>query len=901
MLSELVSEVRYRLRALFRRGAMERELADELQFHLQRETEKLVREGVPPDEALRQARLSFGGIEVVKEASRDGRGITWLEHAGQDLRYAVRSLRRNPGFTVGVILTLGLGIGANAAMFGIVDRLMFRTPPYLREADQVHRVYLQHIGREGLLTESYTEYTRFLDLRKWSSSFSEMAAFGNRTMAVGVGNDSREVLVATISAAMFNFFDATPALGRFFAASEDTVPVGAQVAVLGYGYWQTNYGGRADVLGQQIRIGTVDYSIIGVAPKNFVAICDEGMPAVFIPITTFAGIFRAGPQLANYYTKYNWGWLEILARRKPGVSPAAATADLSHAYLQSWNAEASLSPKQTPAEIAHPLAIAGPVQAERGPTQSTVTKVANWVSGVAVIVLLVACANVANLLLARSVRRRREIALRLALGVSRRRLVTQLLTESLLLAGCGAATGLLLAHWGGQILRTLFLPAGSSGGALSDGRTLGFALCIAAFAGVLTGMAPILQARRTDLVEALKAGARDGGHRRSRTRTGLLLLQAALSVVLLVGAGLFVRSLLNVQALRLGYDVDPVLYIFPNERGVKLEPPEQAALKRRLLEATRAIPGVESAALGLTVPFWDTWSENLFVAGIDSVERLGSFTIQAGSPEYFATVGTRVLRGRGIADDDRKGAPLVAVVSESMARTLWPGREALGQCMKMASDTMPCITVVGIAEDIRQNSITKDAALHYYLPIEQFQPEAAVVFARMRGDANQQKESVRRQLQSLMPGDGYITTTSMHDIVDPQVRSWRLGATMFLAFGGLALMLAAIGLYSVIGYDVAQRTHELGIRIALGARLGDVVRLVVGDGLRVALIGVALGGVVALWAGRWIAPLLFAQSPRDPVVFVVVTAVLLAVALLASAIPALRASRVNPKVALQSE
>jgi predicted permease len=901
MLTELVSDIRYRFRALFSRHAVERELADELQFHLQRETERLVREGVAPDEALRRARLAFGGAEVVKEASRDGRGITWLEHAAQDLRYAVRSLRRNPGFTIGVILTLGLGIGVNAAMFGVVDRLMFRTPPYLEQPDQVHRVYLQWIGRDGLQTSNSTEFTRYLDLRKWTSSFAEMAAFANRSMAVGVGSDSREVQVATISANMFSFFAARPVLGRFFEAAEDTVPVGAQVAVLGYGYWQTNYGGRADVLGQQIRVGTVDYSIIGVAPRNFVGISEEGAPAVFIPITTFAGTFRAGPLVANYYTKYNWGWMEIVARRKPGVTLAAATADLSHAYLQSWNYEASLSPNHTPAEIAHPVAIAGPVQSERGPTQSTVTKVASWVSGVAVIVLLVACANVANLLLARSVRRRREIALRLALGVSRGRLVIQLLTESLLLAGCGAMAGLLLAHWGGQVLRTLFLPDGAPAGTLWDGRTLGFALAVAAFAGMLTGMAPILQARRTDLVESLKSGARDGGHRRSRTRTALLLLQAALSVVLLVGAGLFVRSLLNVQAIRLGYDVDPVLYIYPNERGVQLTPVEEAALKRKLLDATRAIPGVESAALGLTVPFWDTWSENLFVAGIDSVDRLGSFTIQAGSPEYFATVGTRVLRGRGFAAEDRQGAPLVTVVSESMARTLWPGQDALGKCMKMASDTMPCITVVGIAEDIRQNSLTKDASLHYYLPIEQFQPGAAVVFARMRGGADEQKESVRRQLQSVMPGDGYITTTSMHDIVDPQVRSWRLGATMFLAFGGLALVLAAIGLYSVIGYDVAQRTHELGIRIALGARLGDVVRLVVGDGLRVALIGMAVGGVVALWAGRWIAPLLFAQSPRDPVVFAAVTAVLLAVALLASAIPALRATRVNPNVALREE
>ena len=424
---------------------------------------------------------------------------------------------------------------------------------------------------------------------------------------------------------------------------------------------------------------------------------------------------------------------------------------------------------------------------------------------------------------------------------------------------------------------------------------------MALVAGALTALAPVLQSRRTDVAESLKAGVREGGHRRSRTRTVLLLLQGTLSVILLVGAGLFVRSLRKVEAIPLGYDVDPVLYIYPNERGVKLSDQEQIALRQRLVEAARAIPGVERASLGLTVPFWDTWEEDLHVAGIDTVSRLGSFTLQAGSPEYTTTVGTRILQGRGIEAEDRKDAPGVMVVSASMGNKLWPGREALGQCIRMGSDTAPCTTVVGVAEDARQNSITDDAGLHYYLPITQFHPEAAVVFARVRGNASAMTESVRRQLQPLMPGDGYVTVTPMRDIVDPNLRSWRLGATMFLAFGGLALALAAIGLYSVIAYDVTQRTHELGVRIALGARINDVVRLVVRDGFRFALVGVAIGSLVALWAAHWIEPLLYAESPRDPVVFGLVCFVLLLVAVLASAVPALRAARVNPTTALKTE
>jgi putative ABC transport system permease protein len=901
MLAEFFSDLRYRFRALFSRRAVEQELDEELRFHLQREAEKLMADGIPAAEATRRARVEFGGVESVKEASRDGRGLALVETLMQDLRYAVRALRRNPGFTIGVILTLGLGIGVNAAMFGIVDQLLFRAPAYLLEPGEVHRVYLAWDDRGQEEVSNSTEYTRYLDLRRWSNDFSQMAGYSVRTLPVGVGSDAREMQVSTISATLFDFFDATPVLGRFFTAQEDTVPVGAMVAVLGYGFWQTQYGGREDVLGQQLQIGTGSYTIIGVAPPRFVGIADEAPPVLFVPITAYAGTFRGGSAQAAYYTRYNWGWMNVLARRKPGISVAQATADLSQAYVRSWDYEASLSGSHTPSAVAHPRAIAGPVQAERGPQQSKVTKVASWVSAVAAIVLLIACANVANLLLARSVRRRREIAVRLALGVSRHRLMGQLLTESLLLAGCGGLAGLLLGHWGGVTLRALFMPNVTVSQTLADTRTIGFALALVLVTGVLTGLAPVFQVRRADLTESLKAGIREGGYRRSPARTALLLLQGAMSVVLLVGAGLFVLSLRHVQALRLGYDVKPVLYIYPNQRGASLNDEEAALLRQRLVESARGLPGVESAALGLTVPFWDTWSQSLYVKGIDSVGRLGSFTLQAGSPEYFTTLGTRVIRGRGIRAEDRKDTPKVAMVSETMARTLWPGQDALGQCMRMDSDTMPCVTVVGITEDIKQNSITDDGGRHYYLPIEQFHPEAAVVFARVRGEAEDQKESVRRQLQPLMPGDGYLTVSSMSDIINPNVRSWQLGASMFLAFGGLALVLAAIGLYSVIAYDVAQRTHELGVRIALGARIGDVVRLVVGDGLRFALVGMAIGGVIALWAGHWIEPLLYAQSPRDPLVFGVVTGVLLAVAGLASAVPALRATRVNPNVALRTE
>jgi predicted permease len=554
-----------------------------------------------------------------------------------------------------------------------------------------------------------------------------------------------------------------------------------------------------------------------------------------------------------------------------------------------------------PNTVIRPRAVAGSILPERGPNASNTAKVATWVGGVSVIVLLIACANVANLLLARALKRRREIALRLALGVSRGRLLSQLLTESLVLAALGGAAGLLVAHWGGAALRAGLLEKSEAAAGFRDPRTVLFALGAAIVVGLLTGLAPIFQARRADLTGDLKAGSREGTYTRSKARVGLLVLQAALSVILLVGAGLFVRSLSNVRNMRLGYDVDPVMIVNLNMRGVTLDSAAIVELRHRLLATAKAFPGVENASLQATMPFWSQWSMGLFVEGIDSVSRLGQFDLNAVSPEHFATVGTRVLRGRGIEAGDTPNAPKAVVVSEAMAKVLWPGKDAIGQCMKITADTVPCTYVVGIAENIREQGLAADSGYFYYLSAAQFNPTNGGLFVRTRGEATKFTEAVRRRLQQEMPGASYITITPFTEVLGSQTRSWQLGATMFVAFGILAIILAAIGLYSVISYNVAQRTHELGVRRALGAQAVDVVRLVVRDGLRVATIGVALGVGAAFWAGKFVKPLLFNVSPKDPWVFVTVAVALVLVALAASWIPALRASRVEANVALRSD
>jgi putative ABC transport system permease protein len=828
-----------------------------------------------------------------------------FETLAQDLRYALRGLRTKPGFAAAVVTTLALGIGANAAMFGIVDRLLFRPPELMKDPATAHRIYLYQTFRGKEHASGGGQYARYTDIAKWSRSFSQIAGYTQRDLAVGVGDAAREMHIGVVSASFFGFFDAPPALGRYFTAAEDRPPDGTPVAVLSYAMWQAQYGGRRDVLGTPIQIGPTVYTVIGVSAPGFVGLWPDKPPAAFIPITSYAAGTGFKARSRTWWTTYSWGWMSVIVRRKPGVTIAAANADLSNAFVKSLEEQRVEQPGTTPLALSRPRAIVGSILAQRGPNASSVSKVATWVGGVSVIVLLIACANVANLLLARALRRRREIALRLALGVSRGRLLSQLLTESMLLAILGGVGGLLIAHWGGAALRTFLLEKSEAAAGFRDPRTVLFAAAAAVTVGLLTGLAPIFQAGRANLTADLKAGAREGTYHKSKARVGLLVLQAALSVVLLVGAGLFVRSLRNVDSIRLGYDVDPVLLVNLNMRGVKLDSVATIALRQRLLEAAKATPGVANASLQTSMPFWSMWSVGLFVEGIDTVSRLGQFDVNGVSPEYFETVGTRILRGRGIREQDTEHAPRAMVVSEAMGKVLWPGKDPIGQCIKVNTkanaDTVPCTYVVGIAENIKEQSLSADSGYYYYLPAAQFNPTSGGLFVRTRGDAAKFKEAVRRRLQREMPGASYVTLTPFSEIIGGETRSWQLGATMFVAFGLLAIVLAAIGLYSVIAYNVAQRTHELGVRRALGAQAADVVRLVVTDGLRLAALGVAIGVAGAFYAGKWVKPLLFNVSPRDPWVFVLVAVLLIAVAVAASWIPALRASKVDANVALRTE
>jgi putative ABC transport system permease protein len=899
-------EVLLRVTAWMRRDRLDQELAEEMRAHQELLARDLEHAGMSREEALVAARRQIGNATGQREASRDYWGFPALDALLMDARYALRGLARSPGFSITVIVTLALGIGANAAMFGIIDRLMFRPFPYLRDPGTVHQVYYQTTfnGQRG--TRSTTPYTRHVDMRRATRSFSEYASVSEWRFAIGRGADTRIRKVAGVSASLFNFFDAAPVLGRFFGPAEDTVPVGSFVAVLSHDFWRGEFGAR-DVLGELLRVGKVDYTVIGVAPEGFVGVSAGGSPHLFVPITTIPANFDTYAQ-NNYYKDYRWDWTELYVRRKLGVPLAAANDDLTQAFKRARMIQRELNPRMLPDSVALPTALAGAARNAAGPEAGAETRVLLWVMGVAAVVLLIACANVANLMLARAQRRRREIAVRLALGVSRGRLIFQFVTEGLLLAVIGGAAGLVVAQWLGAAIRSMMLPEGSSFALATDWRTIGVTGACVLAAALLTAMAPAFLAIRSSLATSLKSGVREGTFRSSRLRSTLLVAQGALSVALLVGAGLFVQSLRNVTDIPLGYDVSTVLEITPDFRGLVLDSAAEVALRRRLLATAQAIRGVEAAAR-INSGLFRTNTTGLRVPGIDSVERLGRFNMQITTADYFTVMRTRILKGRAFEEHDGERAPPVVVVSAAMARAVWPQKDAIGECIQLVWDplarvpSVPCIRVIGIAEDVAAQGIMDEQRFMYYLPVDQLQPGwNSRIYARMStADVDVDVERVRQAMQAAMPGDGFVIVRPLQEIVDDQRSSWRLGATLFLAFGALALIVAAVGLYGVIAYDVAQRTHELGVRVALGAKSGDIVSLVVRQGLGFAAVGAGVGLLIAAFAAPWLQPLLYKESARDPLTYAAVGTVMLLVAAAASAVPALRASRVDPSGALRSD
>lgn len=883
------------------------EIDAELRFHLDARIEELVGKGMSVERAREEATREFGDLaasrrelaRVDRERIARGRLIAAWDGLVQDARAAWRSLRRQPGFAALIVVTLAVAIGANAAMFSIIDRLLLRGPDYVRDPDRVGRVYMHtdEPGR-GSRTRSVISYPDLAALREGAGSFAQVAGYALGELTTGDGPEARTVRVVYATPDFFPLIGVRPFSGRFFNADEDRPPAGSRVVVLDHGLWATSFGADSGIVGRTIRFSGIPHTVIGIAPPGFTGV-ELARVDAWLPLASLGNRVRE-----NWQTTRDSRWLSVVARLRDGTGIARADVEAT-----------TILRRATPASRIQATLRATilPIARDREGRELPEAPVSRWLVGVAIVVLVIACANVANLLLARATRRRREVAVRLALGIGRFRLLRLLLLESLMLAGAGALGGLFIAYRGTPVVRAALLPNVVWTSAPVNGRVVALAVVIAMVTGVLVGLAPALQAGRTDLTGSLKTGARDGGGHRSRLRQTLLVLQPALAVLLLVGAGLFVQSLRHVRSLELGLETDRVLTV--NVRWPFMDAPsvEQASAERTrrrqfqldALDRLASTPMVEHVSIAIGTPFETGFGVDVKVPGRDSLPELpgGGPYITVVTSDYFATVGTRLVRGRLFTPQDRAGSERVVVVNETMASTLWPDAEALDKCLILFADSVPCARVVGIVRDVHRFRLVEGASMQFYVPSgQELQISGGSLLVRPRDPVLARAvEPLRRELQTLRPDLPYVSIRPLQDTVDPQMRPWRLGAFLFTLFGAMALVLASVGLYSVLAYLVEQRRYELGVRAALGASSGAILRDTLMRGVVPAIAGLAIGVALALALGRFVEPMLFETTARDPLVFGAVSVLLAAVSVAATLVPAVRATRADPLVALRAE
>ena len=810
----------------------------------------------------------------------------------QDLRYACRSIARTPGFAVLVVLTFTLGFGVNAAAFSVLDTIFLKPPAGVARPSELRRIWHSFRGEGGqrFFAQSLNgrQYLALADVAGPGVQLALYHGSQDRLRSVP-GQPSVNAMFATAS--YFRVLGVRPALGRFYTTDEDRIG-GAPVVVLSDRSWRSHFGRDPAIIGKRIRVGEETYTVIGVAPRAFTGI-DLKPADLWIPL-------RVMPRMAGLQ-EHPFESVRLFVFFAIARTPAGFD-------IQGFERRATLHLRELGRELspAHPdtaaTIVTGSIIAARGagkPAQESL--IATRLAGVAAIVLLIACANVVNLLLARAVRRRREIAVRLALGMSRARLAGLLVTETLLLALAGGITALLAASWAGALLRAMLIPDAAPAPDF-DPRITAFTLGVAMLAGLFAGMIPALQASNPRLTHGLTAGSGDGMAHRSRLRNSLVVVQAALSVVLLVGAALFVRSLQNVEGLDIGYDADRLVFgSVQFDRG--LAPPDAVlgATIEQISARLASYPGVERIARAGIPPMRGFSAQPLFADDADTnATRTPTYTVVSAS--YFATVGMRLLRGSVF--DDRSGAPNTIMVNDAMVKSLWRGRDPLGKCVRFAARDNPCYTVIGVVETARRGGIIEEPAPQYYVPLNHapeggWEAPSLIVRARERSVAAAERELLSALRAAFPTGMPHVRT--MIAQLEPEYRPWRLGARLFTAFGLLALVVALVGIYSAVSYSVSQRTHEFAIRIAVGAQVRDVLTLVVGEGTRLVAVGVAVGIALALGAGRLLAATLYGVEPSDPRAMMAAASTMLVVALVAALIPAWRAARVDPNVALRAD
>lgn len=880
----------------------EQEIDDELSFHFARTIDELKAQGMSDGEARAAATRRFGPLAAHRrnlvrlELQAEGRirRRAIMDIVKTATRSALRGARRDLGFTIGVVALLTLGLGVNAITFGLIDRMILSGPSGVTAPDRVHRVVVHHRDANGTdVPDTGYSYLDYRDLIA-AKGLSGVAGESGASQLLGSGDTAELVRTRLVTADYFPLLGVRPAIGRFFTADESE-RAGDRLVVLGHALWQRRFGGDAAVIGAAIKIGVNTYTVIGVAPKGFTG-SSVTRTDLFLPLEAASDEQVSGAWQADR----GFGWMSAIVRLAPDVSREAAAAEATALHRAAHVEEAA---NRSEGRIA-----LEPLNAVRGVTAPGYVSVAGLAALIALLVLVIASANVANLFLARALRRSSEMAVKLALGVGRPRMVAEQAVEGAFLAVTGAAIAAVIAGRGGPPLQRWLFPNVDWLDSAIDARTLLFVLGCALAGGALAAGVPVWMTGRRDPLRSLNSAGPRISARRTNLQATMLTVQGALSVLLLVGAGLFVRSLSELRAVDLGLDVGRVLVV----SVAPGETPPRRDLLPTFVERLSGVPGIASTSIVAgTVPFISSWSVTLAIpdlAGRPPVKTGGRY-VQAATPEYFETVDTSLVEGRRFTDRDVAGAPRVAIVNQSMARLYWPGQSALGKCLQIGPEAPPCSTIVGVVENTRRWEVIETGALLYYMPLAQAPP--SVLFGRQRivvrvadDDAkaiDRVAEAIRREGLALEPTLRYVGVQPLAEVIAPQLHAWRLGATLFSVLGALALLVAAVGLYSVVAFDVEGRRREIGLRTALGAPAGAIVRMVMAGTVRVAGAGMALGLGLAWLAAPLMTTLLYGVSAHDSRVFVAAAASLLMAALIASIAPALRAARIDPTETLRDE
>jgi len=850
-----------KLRVFMRRGQLDRELEEEMRFHLEMKTQEL-------GDAWR-ARREFGNPTLLREISGEAWSWRWLEALGQDLRYALRMMRRSPWFSTVVVVVLALGIGGSTTVFSLVNALLLNPFPY-PQPDRLVAVWTCQRSEQ----RKSVRIRDFFDWREQNAVFEEMAVYGwFRSNVTGLPEPER-MIGGTASSGFLRVLGVQPAMGRFFTPAED-LPGGPAVVVLNYSMWKRQFGSRADVLGRTLTVGSRPHTIIGVMPARFALpgmfTCEFWRPAAYDPASS-RGTWMDGDHM--------------IARLRGGISVARAQADLAviagrveeqYPEGRGWGALVEPIGKEL-AEAASEF-IAAPALA-------------------VLLLLLLACANLAGLLLARGTARAKEMALRTSLGAARGRLVQQMLTETVLVSLCGGVLGLLLAQWGIGVLIAAAPPYAGLGSALRiDGTVLAFAVAVSLLTGICFGLVPALYGSKPDLNSVLKgAGATVASRPRSRFISGLVVVQVALALVVLIGGGLMLKSLGRLLQVDLGVQTTRVLTF---RLGLS-EPRYRLAQRRdeffrKLLERLRSIPGILDASSVSPLPLSGEYSGGGFtIEGRPAPQRWQDMAAQycQAAPGYFGTMGIPVVLGREFDERDQSGASPVVIVNQTLARRFFPHESPIGRRINRSE-------VVGVVGDVRHNGPAKDAHPQIYSPLAR--PWGAYVVVRTKGDPARLVRSVRGEVRALDPDLPLDRLKSMEQVVSDSIAAARMISSILGGFGVFALVLVALGIYGVIAYSASQRTHEIGVRVALGASPASVLGPLVRKGVLLTLSGVAIGLPVALVTSRVVESLLYGVKPRGFGIFAGVSLGLTAVALLAGYIPARRAASIHPMEALRYE